>query len=218
MTTTRPLCRICSVTEGKYKCPRCGAFTEHRDNHPPVEEPVQPQSAAAVSLIQTKESEDAASQDRGEPSTHPAHDVASPSSAGPYSGLADLPEYQMLMKRYPRLPTLLWGIATATDPPTGDDGSNPKQPKFPKFNNGIKKSKEPWTQEKGVQNAVQVLRETRNSPGDDSDAIREFCELVRLFKARKEEEAAAPVFRKKFAKESADAIGELLRNEKSKAL
>lgn len=124
----------------------------------------------------------------------------------------------MLMKRYPRLPALLWGIATATDPPAGADNSTSKYD-FPGLNNNTsKKDKEPWTQEKGVQKGVQALQKTRNIPGDDSDAIREFSELIRLYKARKEEEGAAPVFRKKFAQESAEVIGQLLRKEKSSAL
>ena len=120
----------------------------------------------------------------------------------------------MLMKRYPRLPTLLWGIATATDPPAG--GHSFKPPRFPGSGNtnGFKKDKEPWTQEKGVQNAVHVLRKTRNAPGDDSDALREFTELVRLFKARKEAQAAAPVFRKKYTRDSAALISQLMRAEK----
>ncbi len=123
----------------------------------------------------------------------------------------------MLMKRYPRLPSLLWGIATAHDPPTAAKGNISKYD-FPGLNGGPRKNKEPWTQEKGLQNAVQVLQKTRNSPGDDSDAIREFCELVRLFKTRKEEEGAETMFRKKFVQDSADVIGQLMRSEKPKAL
>ena len=134
---------------------------------------------------------------------------------GPYAGLADLPEYHMLMKRYPRLPTLLWGIATATDPPAGGNASKPPRLPGSGHNNGFRRDKEPWTQEKGVQNAVHVLRKTRNAPGDDSDALREFSDLVRLFKARKEAQAATPLFRKKYERDSANFINQLMRTEKS---
>lgn len=196
------------VTHLLYSC--CvPCFREHRDNHPPDEEAVAP-SAQTEATGNTNSHEGGVSnpQDTGS-------DLAPPAPTGPYSGLADLPEYQMLMKRYPKLPTLLWGIATATDPPAG---ANPSKPKYDFPGLQPKKDKEPWTQEKGVQKGVQVLQKTRNMPGDDSDAIREFSELVRLYKTRKEEEGAAPTFRKKFVQESADVIGQLLRNEKSSAL
>ena len=203
-----------SVTYSSYRC-SVQCFREHRDNHPPVEEAKKsPSRDAAKSPTPSDTSNGATSRDvniskspNGDKSVHNT-------PAGPYAGLAEMPEYQMLMKRYPRLPTLLWGIATATDPPTG---GNTKAPKFPgsHLHNGHKRDKEPWTQEKGVQNAVHVLRKTRNSPGDDSDALREFSELVRLFKARKEEEAASSVFRKKYMQESAEVIGQLMRSEKA---
>lgn len=130
------------------------------------------------------------------------------------SEIADMPEYAALIQKYPNLESLLWNIAAATDPPTADGGGNSA---FPGSNKGYRKTNQPWTKDTGYENGLEVLRRTRETPGSDRDALREYCELVRLRSARIESANVAAKIRRQFAQDDAKAIQELLEAEKSKA-
>ncbi|KAI1124091.1 hypothetical protein F5Y10DRAFT_269421 [Nemania abortiva] len=190
MAFARPLCCLCNTVEGKYKCPLCEKYTcsltcsrEHRDNHPAVEEKPKPPKSTDVAV-----------------DVHPASsDQQCPSKL---SDIADTPEYKSLLQRYPDLEKYLWSIATATDPPKPGQGGNTPR-----------KANQPWTQEVGMSNGVQLVQSIKASPGDVRDALREFSDLVSIFKTRiqaKDEE-----IRKRRAEEDAQIIKTLLREEKS---
>ncbi|KAI8634125.1 hypothetical protein F5Y19DRAFT_200430 [Xylariaceae sp. FL1651] len=190
MPATRPPCLVCSTVEGKYRCPRCDAFTcsvacsrEHRDNHPYVEEKPKPQvnhnlASAATQPITSNQQQPIKLAD-----------------------IVDTTEYQSLIQRYPNLEQYLWDIATATDPP---------KPAQVGLSN--RKANQPWTQEVGLSNAVHLLQSIKASPGDVRDALREFSDLVSIFKTRIQ--AQADQTRKERAENDARIIGRLLREEK----
>ncbi|KAI1745324.1 hypothetical protein F4680DRAFT_442802 [Xylaria scruposa] len=189
MAATRPLCSVCNAVEGKYKCPRCEEFScslpcsrEHRDNHPVIEEKPKP-PASTDPAVEAQQ----ASSDQKLPSK--------------LSDIADTTEYKTLLQRYPDLEKYLWSIATATDPP--QPGQRGKMPR---------KANQPWTREEGMTNAVQMVQSIKASPGDVRDAIREFSDLVSIFKARIQEQDDQ---NRKRRAEDAQIISSLLREEKS---
>ncbi|KAI5926093.1 hypothetical protein F4810DRAFT_624936 [Camillea tinctor] len=212
MPATRPLCLICEAVEGKYKCPRCNAYTccvacsrEHRDNHPPVEvaeTPANTQPASASAAVV--------------PVTNLPQGDEAGSGRFRMSSIADMPEYHELVKKYPRLEAQLWGIARATDPPsTNESGHNVKQPGLPGLKN--RKHNQPWDKDIGLENGRKTLHQLTITPSDDREAIREFCELVYLFRSRVQsaDTDTDTELRRKLAQEDAHTIGRLIRNEKT---
>ncbi|KAI0602276.1 hypothetical protein F4775DRAFT_588504 [Biscogniauxia sp. FL1348] len=200
MPATRPLCLVCEAVEGKYKCPRCNAYT---DNHPPmevVETSTHVQPAAAPAAMP--------------PDANPLQgDEAGPGHSR-MSSIADMPEYHELVKKYPRLEAQLWGIARATDPPsTNESGHNVKHPGLPGLNS--RRPNQLWDKEIGLENGRKTLHQLTITPSDDREAIREFCELVYLFRSRMQSADADTELRKKLAQEDAHTIDRLIRDEKS---
>ncbi|KAI1210652.1 uncharacterized protein F4807DRAFT_459492 [Annulohypoxylon truncatum] len=209
MGHVRPQCLVCEAAEGKYKCPQCNLYTcsltcfrEHRDNHPPV------QSDTAPIGVNTGSINSANSLEESHDQSHTQESTALPAT------IADLPEYKTLIQRYPNLERLLWNIAAATDPP---DTSGGKSGTLPGSHKGHRKANQPWTKDVGYENGVAVLRRTRDNPGDDRDALREYCELVRIYSAKRDAANAEADFRRQLAREDAKAIGDLIRAEKSEA-
>ncbi|KAK5629330.1 hypothetical protein RRF57_005045 [Xylaria bambusicola] len=189
MAVTRPLCIICDAVEGKYKCPRCNAHTcsltcsrEHRDSHPAVEEKPNHTERSDLATV-------------AQPTTSEQQQPAK------ISEIADSPEYKALLQRYPDLELYLWDIATATDPPKPSHGGKI-----------ARKAKQPWTQEVGMTNAVHLVQSIKASPGDVRDALREFSDIVSIFKTRLQ--AQDDQMRKRKA-EDVEIINKLLREEKS---
>ncbi|KAI1408157.1 hypothetical protein F5Y13DRAFT_113560 [Hypoxylon sp. FL1857] len=213
MAPGRP-CVVCDAVDGKYKCTRCNLYTcsltcfrEHRDNHPAVEA----SAPQPLSTTSTAPSDTVSSHDDSRDSSHNEGD-ATQSTAFERSEIADMPEYKALTQRYPNLEYLLWNIAAATDPPNTNGNGNGKHGGS---NNGYRKANQPWTKDMGYENGIEALRRTRDNPGDDRDALREYCELVRIYSARRESANAEANIRQQLAKEDAEAIGELLKAEKS---
>ncbi|KAI0479281.1 hypothetical protein GGR56DRAFT_371504 [Xylariaceae sp. FL0804] len=202
MVATRPSCLVCEAVEGKYKCPRCNVYTcslacsrEHRDNHPAVEVagPSPSESSSSYTTCVPSPVESASGQ------------------TGP-SSLVDMPEYKMLMQRYPTLEMLLWQIAEATDPPQSNgNGANDKCAGLPGFHQGKRKPNKPWTKDEGMENGLKMLQYAKQAPNEPSEAIREFCELYWMYKARSSTEEG---IRQQRA-EDAQAIGRLLKDEKT---
>ncbi|KAI1497036.1 hypothetical protein F5X99DRAFT_44203 [Biscogniauxia marginata] len=210
MPATRPPCLVCKEVEGKYKCPRCNAYTccvacsrEHRDNHPPMEEDTEASSQTRPVTASVSVPLD----------TSPPQQEAEPGSFK-MSNIADMPEYHELVKKYPRLEAQLWGIALATDPPsTNESGNNAKHSGLPGLNH--RKSNQPWDKEIGLENGRKTLHQLTITPSDDREAIREFCELVHLFRERKQSAEAEAELRRQLAQDDLKTIGRLIRAEKS---
>ncbi|KAI1639407.1 hypothetical protein F4809DRAFT_638664 [Biscogniauxia mediterranea] len=142
------------------------------------------------------------------PDTNPPQGDEAESGRFRLSSIADMPEYHELVKKYPRLEAQLWGIARATDPPsTTETGHNVKHPGLPGLNN--RKSNQPWDKEIGLENGRKTLHQLTITPSDDREAIREFCELVYMFRSRLQSADADTELRKKLAQEDAHTIGHL---------
>ncbi|KAF2965930.1 hypothetical protein GQX73_g7627 [Xylaria multiplex] len=187
MSATRPLCVTCNTVEGKYKCPRCDAQT--------------------CCLDCSREHRDNHPAIEEKPKSSYVAAVAQPSlpdqqHPAKLSDIADAPEYKALLQRYPDMEKYLWHIATATDPPKPGQGGNV-----------ARKANQPWTQEVGMTNAVQLVQSIKASPGDVRDAIREFSDLVSIFKTRIQ--ARDEQLRRQRAEEDLQIINSLLRKEKS---
>ncbi|KAI0453210.1 hypothetical protein F5B21DRAFT_505602 [Xylaria acuta] len=189
MAATRPLCFVCNTVEGKYRCPRCDEFT--------------------CSLLCSREHRDnhPAVEEKPKPPTSADLAAAQPAPSEPkrpakLSDIADTTEYKTLLQRYPDLEKYLWSIATATDPPKSNQGGKMSR-----------KSNQPWSKEEGMTSAVQLVQSIKASPGDVRDALREFSDLVSIFKTRIQERDDQ--IRKRRAEEDAQIISRLLREEKS---
>ncbi|KAI1084403.1 hypothetical protein F5B20DRAFT_576542 [Whalleya microplaca] len=219
MANTRPLCLICDTAEGKYKCPRCNLYTcsvacfrEHRDNHPDMPESADDSPATLSSKASNTNGNDSPAASTGDANS--VEDTKADATASKLSEITDMPEYKVLIQKYPRLEAILWTLAAATDPPAHDDFGDAKHTALPGSNAGFRrKANQPWTKDVGYDNAVKTMRRIRNGPGDDRDAVQEFCELHRLFLARKESADTAARIRQQLAKDNADVIGSLLRVE-----
>ena len=117
------------------------------------------------------------------------------------SDIADSPEYKALIQRYPDLEAYLWNIATATDPPKPSLGGTT-----------VRKANQTWTQEVGMNNAVHLVQSIKASPGDVRDALREFSDIVSIFKTKLQ---AQDDQNRKRRVEDVEIINKLLRKEKS---
>ncbi|KAI1816398.1 hypothetical protein GGS20DRAFT_230686 [Poronia punctata] len=189
MAATRPLCFVCNAVAGKYKCPRCEEYTcsvACSREHRDNHPPVEPKPEAKPTIGTLN----------SEPKTHDDSGQLRPFKL---SDIVDTPEYQNLLQRYPDLEKYLWQIATATDPP--DPSRNSRKPT------------QPWTREVGMDNAVQLVQTIKASPGDVRNALREFTDLVSMFKAKMQTQDDE--LRKERAKHDAEVISSLLREEKS---
>ncbi|KAI0025820.1 hypothetical protein F4780DRAFT_229377 [Xylariomycetidae sp. FL0641] len=198
MVPSRPPCLVCQTAEGKYKCPRCLELTcsfpcakEHRDNHPSLE-PAPVQSPASVSSVTVVNS----------PASTAAQQAGGQVESVGTLGIVDMPEYKLLKQKYPELEAQLWSIAAATDPPTKQAAIVSKPQKF-------------WDKDVGLQNGLKTLQRAKASPSSAGEAMKEFCELVALHKVRIQQQGADADARKQAAKEDAQAISRLLREEPS---
>lgn len=124
-----------------------------------------------------------------------------------------MPEYQMLMKRYPQLLTQLSGIAAATDPPPSPSSLPDPVAAAAASARYTGKKQEPWTPDIGIQKGMEVLKSARQARGADSEGIREFIELYRMWQARQAEEKRG----QQAGASQADlqVINELLQKEKA---
>ncbi|KAI1780461.1 hypothetical protein F4818DRAFT_435667 [Hypoxylon cercidicola] len=214
MAATRPPCIVCNTAEGKYKCPRCYLYScslscskEHRNSHPTPSVKSESESAVDISALPV-----------GDVPAAPVSDVSSTQErpdVSKRSGIADMPEYKALLRKYPNLERLLWDIAVATDPPSDNGSAHGKHGAMPGSVKGGRKPNQPWTKDMGYENGVEALRRTREAPGDDRDALKEYCELVRQYSAKREYVAATKV-RREVAQDDARAISNLLRAEETK--
>jgi hypothetical protein len=155
---------------------------EHRDNHPAVKE-----EPTSLENDTNRPAVQSVPTDQRRPIT--------------LADIADTPEYKTLLRRYPDLEKHLWRIARATDPPQPAQGGMMSR-----------RANQPWTQEVGMTQAVQLVQNIKVSPGDVRDAIREFSDLVSIFKKRMQEDDQT---RKERTKQDVQIISSLLREEKS---
>ncbi|KAG8160415.1 hypothetical protein KVR01_009951 [Diaporthe batatas] len=141
----------------------CGIFAcfrPHKENHPPVEaQPAQPPPKPT----------EPGTNDDSRPNKRKAH---------PFNILDDSPELAQLFKRYPSLPTKLTNIHVATLPPEDEQPGRGGLPWNLQQAPGYQHKKPRWTHDLGLRRGKEALRKARTDPGEDGDAVREYCELV----------------------------------------
>ncbi|ROW16939.1 hypothetical protein VPNG_01048 [Cytospora leucostoma] len=205
----KKLCGICEKEEAKYKCPRCSlpycsvaCFRPHRENHPPDEPKPTPDPKPAAETAQK----------------------APKRKSHPFSVLDDSPELAQLFRRYPGLPARLEGIHSATLPPPEEEEQQPGRGGLPwslQQAPGYQQqqqhqSKRPrWTHDTGLRRGKEALRRARTDPGEEGDAVREYCELV-LHLLSRESEATADVtdiVRQQVTQEDVKLIEKLIEAE-----
>ncbi|CAN8103613.1 unnamed protein product [Discula destructiva] len=201
----KPSCGICEKVEAKYKCPRCqipycsvACFRPHKENHPA--DPPKPAPAPAAAT------ETAADQNKTRKRKHP------------FSVLDNSPELDRLFKKYPRLPSKLTHIHATTLPPkdeqqhqSGRGGLPWNLSQAPGYQSKVPK----WSHDTGLQRGKKALRKARTDPGEDGDAVREYCELV-LYLLAKEEDTEVDItdlMRKQATQEDVKLIEKLIEAE-----
>lgn len=193
------LCGICDKVEAKYKCPRCAlpycsvaCFRPHKENHPPDDPKPVPAPKPA----------------------EPEGNVSSKRKAHPFSVLDDSPELAQLFKRYPGLPAKLESIHSATLPPREEEPGRGGLPWNLQQAPGYQSKKPRWTHDTGLRNGKEALRKARTNPGEDGDAVREYCELV-LHLLSKEEATAnvTDIVRQQVTQEDVKLIEKLIEAE-----
>ncbi|KAJ1338249.1 zinc finger HIT domain-containing protein 3 [Microdochium nivale] len=203
-------CVSCHDAEAKYKCPQCSSRTcsvacskQHKETHPTQD----PTASHARTDAETSPRDANADPDAG------AAAVGTTGKPQKANQLADMPEYQMLMKRYPQLLTQLSGIAAATDPPPSPSSLPDPVAAAAASARYTGKKQEPWTPDIGIQKGMEVLKSARQARGADSEGIREFIELYRMWQARQAEEKRG----QQAGASQADlqVINELLQKEKA---
>ncbi|KUI60622.1 Protein HIT1 [Cytospora mali] len=192
------LCGICEKEEAKYKCPRCSlpycsvaCFRPHKENHPPDDPkpPPVPKPADTESNAPKRKSH-------------------------PFSVLDDSPELAQLFKRYPNLPAKLESIHSATLPPKEEEPGRGGLPWNLQQAPGYQNKKPKWTHDTGLRRGKEALRKARTNPGEEGDAVREYCELV-LHLLSKEEATAnvTDIVRQQVTQEDVKLIEKLIEAE-----
>ncbi|KAF3766227.1 hypothetical protein M406DRAFT_346225 [Cryphonectria parasitica EP155] len=202
------LCGICEEQEGKYKCPRCSlpycsvvCFRSHKENHPP--DPPKPTLPPKPSTLGANQ--DASSKTRKR-------------NAHPFSVLDDSPELQRLFSKYPRLPSKLAKINAATLPPKDEQQQPPGRGGLPwtlAQAPGYQSKKPKWTHDTGLKRGKEALRKARTDPGEDGDAVREYCDLVLHLLAREEDVKVnvTDLVRQQVTQEDVKLIEDLMKAE-----
>jgi hypothetical protein len=117
--------------------------------------------------------------------------------------LDDSKELQLLFKIYPKLPSLLEEINTATLRPL-EELDNPPHNGFSRG-----KKEQPWTFDRGLEKGREALNRAR----DTDEGVREYSKLVLQILSGEAGISAAELVQKELAEENAKIIEALLQGE-----
>lgn len=129
--------------------------------------------------------------------------VAAVDFKGPFAALDDSKELQTLFKIYPKLPSLLDEINTATLRPLEELANNTQNG----FSRG--KKEEPWTFDRGLEKGREALNRAR----DTDESVREYSKLILQILSGEAGVSAAELVQKELAEENAKIIEALLKGE-----
>lgn len=177
--------------------PSCSVacFRPHKENHTPDEPKPTPVPKAAGSQAN-------------------AENKASKRKAHPFSVLNDSPELAQLFKRYPGLPAKLESIHSATLPPSDEEPGRGGLPWNLQQAPGYQQKKPKWTHDTGLRRGKEALRKARTNPGEEGDAVREYCELVLHLLSREEATAnVTDIVRQQVTQEDIKLIEKLIETE-----
>lgn len=146
------------ITKSNWLSCSVACFRPHKENHPPDD----PKPA---------------------PAPKPAAAEKAPKrQPHPFSVLDESPELAQLFRRYPGLPAKLEGIHSATLPPPEEEPGRGGLPwslqQAPGYQQHHQSKRPRWTHDTGLRRGKEALRKARTDPGEEGDAVREYCELV----------------------------------------
>ncbi|KAI0124952.1 hypothetical protein BJ170DRAFT_483125 [Xylariales sp. AK1849] len=206
-------CVSCDAVDGKYKCPRCLKYTcslacstKHREDHVDEESKATLESTYSPSVKSFAGDGSEVLQGTPSSATSFSNDTVAQDTDVDDSDEPD--QLKMLFRKYPLLRSQLRHIAAATDPPSTVIKNNNSPDKF----DSRKKMAKPWNRDIGNQTGVEALR--RALQKDHTGGLQEYCELAKILNARKDQENADVVFRRKLAERDAELIGQLIREER----
>lgn len=80
---------------------------------------------------------------------------------------------------------------------------------------GYESKRPKWTHDTGLRRGKQALRKARTDPGEDGDAVREYCELVLHLLSREKEDPGhvTDLIRQQVTKEDVKLIEKLIEAE-----
>ncbi|PHH72184.1 hypothetical protein CDD82_6133 [Ophiocordyceps australis] len=187
------ICRVCNTNTFKYKCSRCylpycsvACNKTHQENHPPDSKP------------------------EPNPPPKPACDLISNTTRrdNPFQVLDRSEKLSWLFRKYPNLPQQLLDIHAASQPPPHD----PTKQMPGSFKNGPS-SRPQWTRDKGIQRGKAALRRARNRPGQEGEAIREYCTLISMLLNDDKEEDSRLLLQQQVKQDDAQLIRQLMQEE-----
>lgn len=135
--------------------------------------------------------------------------------------LDNSPELERLFQKYPSLPARLGSIHNATLPPKDEQQSQQPNgrggglPWTLAQTPGYQSKKPRWTHDTGLKRGKEALRKARTDPGEDGDAVREYCELVLYLLSNKHntDVHVTDVVREQVSKEDVQLIEQLIQAE-----
>lgn len=119
-----------------------------------------------------------------------------------------------LFKRYPSLPTKLTNIHVATLPPEEEQPGGGGLPWNLQQAPGYQHKQPKWTHDLGLRRGKEALRKARTDPGEDGDAVREYCELVlHLLSKQESTGGVTDLVREQVMKQDVQLIEKLMEAE-----
>lgn len=143
----------------------------------------------------------------------PARPAAPPS---PFAALENSDKLAWLFRKYPNLPQQLLDIHAETQPPPPEDAS--KHIPASLRHGPVKRAG--WTRDKGINKGKAALRNARELPGEQGEAVREYCTLVTMLLGEADDAALAPadapraVLEAQHAQQDAQIIRQLMEEER----
>ncbi|PHH66637.1 hypothetical protein CDD81_6474 [Ophiocordyceps australis] len=189
------ICGVCNINSFKYKCSRCylpycsvACNKTHQENHPPdIKLEPRPPPKPACDLISKTTRRD-----------------------NPFQVLDDSEKLSWLFRKYPNLPQQLLDIHAASQPPPQD----PSRQIPDSLNNG-RSTRPQWSRDKGIQRGKAALRKARNRPGQEGEAIREYCTLISMLLNDDKEEESRLLLQQQVKQDDAQLIRQLMEEEQS---
>jgi hypothetical protein len=119
----------------------------------------------------------------------------------------------MLFKLYPRLPSQLEEINTATLPPTTEEQIDAQLQNHGRGGKGPTRRSgkgQEWNQDQGLENGVKALCRAREAYGKDGEGVREFSKLILQVVSGDESD---DIIQREMAEENARIISQLLNGD-----
>lgn len=116
-----------------------------------------------------------------------------------------------MFEKYPRLPAKLLLIDRTTLPPVDEPTGG--LPWSLQQAPGYQPKRAKWTHDTGLKRGKEALRKARTDPGEDGDAVREYCELVIYLLSKTKENDVIDMVRQEVTQEDMKLIEQMIEAE-----